>query len=211
MDTSSSNESSTRGLLSGQDGRTPRVVHPSIHSNRRFQRLKKSTYYGILLYLQEHCRQDLSDNQVAWIIYFSRNLDESQILRSIKISRDLANSEDFYRRMFSDLERIRKSVPRLEPKKLPEVRRIGTGYHDKGSLRPLHRRRNLGESVVWDEDISYLLPTHYEIRGTWITAEEVLDLIGVDLLKLMMNQLGNQKLLSFLSSFSESDLKTEVD
>lgn len=210
MDTSSFENSATRdSSYSGQDGRTPRVVHPSIHSSRGFQRLKKSTYYGILLYILENHRQDLSENQILWIIYFSRKLDESQLLRSVKISTDLIQNEEFCRRMSKDVERIRNNVPRLEPKKLPEVRRIGTGYHDKGSLRPLHERRNFGESVIWDEDISYLLPLNYDVKGTWITAVEVCDLIGIDLLRLVMNQLGIQKFQSSAASSQRVNLKTE--
>lgn len=189
MDTSSSNEHSTERLLSEQDGRTPRVVHPPKQRNRRMQKLKKSTYFGILLFLQDIHRQELSENQMAWIIYYSRNLDENQILKAVKIYSQLKTEDVFYRRMRPQIERIHSSVPRLEPKQLAEIRRIGTGYHDKGSLRPLHQRRSYGEESVWDEDISYLLPLTYELRGTWITAEEASELIGVNQIQLALGQL----------------------
>jgi len=190
VDTSSFNEHPIGGfLLSEQDGRTPRVVNPPKHRIQQIQRLKKSTYFGILIYLQDIHRQELSDPQLAWIIYYSRNLDENQILKAVKIYSQLKTEEVFYRRMKPQIDRIRGSVPRLEPKKLAEVRRIGTGYHDKGSLRPLHQRRTYGEIVVWDEDISHLLPLTYEIKGTWITAEEVTELIGVNHLSLALSQI----------------------
>jgi hypothetical protein len=189
MDTSSSDGHSTGRLLSEQDGRTPRVVNPPIHSSRQIERLKKSTYYGILIYLQDIYRQELSENQLLWIIYYSRKLDENQLLKAVNIYSQLKTEDVFYRRMRPQIERIRSSVPRLEPKQLAEVRRIGTGYHDKGSLRPLHQRRSYGELPIWDEDISYLLPLTYEIRGTWITAEEASELIGVNQIQLALGQL----------------------
>jgi len=189
MDTSSSHERSPRRLLSEQDGRTPRVVNPPLQGTRRESKLKKSTYFGILIFLQDVHRQELSDSQVAWIIYYSRKLDESQLLKAVKIYGQLKTTDVFYRRMRPQIERIRNSVPRLEPKVLAEVRRIGTGYHDKGSLRPLHQRRSYGEQSVWDEDISYLLPLTYEIKGTWITAEEATELIGVNQIQLALGQL----------------------
>jgi len=164
--------------------------------------LKKSTYYGILLYILDKHRKDLGEEQVLWVIYFSRKLEETQLSRSIKIYRDLIHSRDFFLRMSFDVERIRKKVPRLESRRPPEKRRIGTGYHDKGSLRPLHERRNLGEYGVWDEDISYLLPLDYQVRGTWLTAEEVVKLTGVDHLQLVLHQLKVENLHEVLQSFS---------
>lgn len=208
MDTSSFDKVPSGRPLSRQDGRTPRVVHPPLQRVRENPRLKKSTYYGVLLFILDKHRKDLGENQILWIIYFSRKLDESQLSRAIKIYRDLEQSESFFRRMSFDVERIRKNVPRLEPKKLPEARRIGTGYHDKGSLRPLHERRNLGEYVVWDEDISYLLPLNYQIRGTWLTAEEVVELTGVDRLHLALNQVkvvGLQEVLQSNSTVQPDD------
>jgi len=164
--------------------------------------LKKSTYYGILLYILDKHRKDLGEEQVLWVIYFSRKLEETQLSRSIKIYRDLIHSRDFFLRMSFDVERIRKKVPRLESRRPPEQHRIGTGYHDKGSLRPLHERRNLGEYGVWDEDISYLLPLDYQVRGTWLTAEEVVKLTGVDHLQLVLHQLKVENLHEVLQSFS---------
>jgi hypothetical protein len=189
MDTSSFESPPPEVLLSRQDGRTPRVVHPPKHSSRGYQRLKKSTYYGILLFILDQDRGRLSENQIVWIIYYSRKLDESQLSRAVEIYKQLKFKDSFLSRMKHDVERIRSNVPRLEPKILPEKRRIGTGYHDKGSLRPLHQRRSYGELPIWDEDISYLLPLTYEIRGTWITAEEASELIGVNQIQLALGQL----------------------
>jgi hypothetical protein len=194
MDTSSFESPPPEVLLSRQDGRTPRVVHPPKHSFRGYQRLKKSTYYGILLFILDQDRGRLSENQIVWIIYYSRKLDESQLSRAVEIYKQLKFKDSFLSRMKHDVERIRSNVPRLEPKILPEKRRIGTGYHDKGSLRPLHEKRTIGERAIWDEDIVYLLPLDYQVRGTWLTAEEVCELVGVDHLQLVLHQLKTESL-----------------
>jgi len=208
MDTSPTENVPPGRPLSRQDGRTPRVVNPPLHSSQENVRLKKSTYYGILLYILDKHRQGLSENQILWIIYYSRKLEETQFSKSIKIYNSLIQSPDFFLRMSYHVERIRKNVPRLEPKILPEQRRIGTGYHDKGSLRPLHERRNFGEYVVWDEDITYLLPFDYQVRGTWLTAEEVVELTGVDQLQLVLRQLelkNPQEVLNTLNTVTPDD------
>jgi hypothetical protein len=57
---------------------------------------------------------------------------------------------------------------------IPEPRRIGVGYRDKGSLRLQHEEHGMSpelDIVYWSEDVLVLMPEDFQPR--FITAEEV--------------------------------------
>lgn len=172
---------------------TPRSAVLPFHSQKKGN-LKKSTYCGILLYILVEYRKDLTDNQVAWIIHFSGKLSIQELLKASELSSKLITEENTLRRSQPEIERIRRNVPSLQKSKYPEKRRIGIGYRDKGALRPLFQKRELGVETFWDEDLKFLLPLSYEVVGKWITAEEVIALVGVNHFELMKNQLGENQL-----------------
>jgi hypothetical protein len=97
----------------------------------------------------------------------------------------------FFLRLEKEINRIHLSVPGQVPPRLTEKRRIGTGYHDKGSLRPLHQRRDFGEDSLYLEDVLPFIPfDQIEEEGRWITAEEVVRLAGRQSIELVAIQLG---------------------
>jgi hypothetical protein len=166
----------------GADGRHTPLGRPTDSGSRRKGILKKSTFYGILLFILTEFREELTDEQVAGIIYYSRKLSIAELLKAGKFSSQLLHEPVILRRTLPEIERIRrKQVPFLRTPHILEPRRIGIGYRDKGALRPRHRPRLVGERTFWDEDISWLLPLDFEPEGKWITADEVQSLIGNNL------------------------------
>lgn len=169
---------------------TPRSADPPFrNSSRRKGKLKKSTYYGILLYIMSEFAEDISPEQRAWIVYYSRKLSIAELLKASNFSSKLRTEQNTLQRTLNEIQRIRRRIPRLEPLNLPEGRRIGIGYRDKGALRPLHEKRVIGERCFWDEDLRAILPFSYEIEGKWITANEVNSLVGENHLELALRQL----------------------
>lgn len=151
---------------------TPASVDPPVQRHRRKGKLKKSTYFGILLYLLSEYREDLGPEQVAWIVRFQSKLRDEELLRAAQFSSKLRTEPRTLQRTQSEIERVRRNVPRLELPRLRESRRIGIGYRDKGALRPLHLRRTEGETAFWLEDLKWFLPIN-EVEGKWVSAEEV--------------------------------------
>lgn len=172
---------------------TPRPVDPPVRVHKRSGKLKKSTYYGILLYLVTEFAESLSPEQRAWIVHYSRKLSIAELLKAENFSSKLRTEEQTLKRTQNEIERIRTRIPRLENLTTPEPNRIGIGYRDKGALRPLHERREFGEISYWDEDVRIFLPYDQEIVGKWITASEVSCLVGEDLLELIARQLQEHK------------------
>jgi hypothetical protein len=127
----------------------------------------------------------LHEDQVRWIVYFGRKLSDAELLKAGKLAKQLTQSELAQRRSASEILRIFHSIPLLRKTPIPIPRRIGTGYHDKGALRPRHKPRLPGNVTFWSQDIPYFLPTEEE--GKWITSDEVFRLIGNDLLELIRN------------------------
>lgn len=194
-------------VSTGEDGRHPL---PGKRSNQGFRGLKgmrRSTRYGILLYLLSNSKKfELSENQRLWIIYYSRKFSEAELLRASDVSERLNSDSLFFLRMKKEIQETHVRVPSLNPMTLKEKRRIGIGYRDKGALRPLHQKRDLGEISLWDEDIKFLLPISYETKGSWITAKEVSSLIGVNLLSEVLYQIEKQtqSALALLSRYSRT-------
>jgi len=171
---------SNQGL--GADCRNTPHDRPSYSGSRRKGILKKSTFYGILLYILVEYREELTDQQVAGIIYYSRKLSIAELLKAGNFSSQLLKQPAILNRTRQEIERVRRTqVPFLRTPQIPEPRRIGIGYRDKGALRPRHRPRLVGERTFWDEDLSWLLPLDFEPEGKWITADEVQSLIGNNL------------------------------
>jgi len=179
------------------DGRQPPRGRPSESQTSRGGILKKSTYYGILLYILSESREDLTSEQVAWIVYYSRKLNQEQLLRAGTFSSKLRTDEETLRRTQIEIKRIRSRIPSLRNFRPKEPRRIGTGYHDKGSLRPRHRPRPEGERVFWSQDFRWMTPlTEEEIEGKWITALEVRSLVGDFLFDLIVESILRNRLQS---------------
>jgi hypothetical protein len=164
----------------GTDGRHPPRARPP-DSGRRKGNLKKSVYYGFLLFILQEFRVLLHPDQVRWIIYYGRKLSDAELLKAGKLSQQLAQSELVQRRSAREIVRIFYSIPLLRRTPIPIPRRIGTGYHDKGALRPRHKPRLPGEETFWSQDIWSFLLTEEE--GKWITSDEVFSLIGNNLLE----------------------------
>lgn len=178
----------------GQDGRNPPPGRrPRDGFTEKTKDMRESTAYGILLFfLNNTFDWPLSTGQRLWIVYRARKLSLPELLRAGQYSDLLISDEAVKQRMFRRIREIYFAVPSLDPKQIPEKRTIGIGYRDKGSLRPLHQTRTIGEEVFWDEDIAFLLPFGHEIEGKWITAEEVESLVGRDLLILAIQQIQRQ-------------------
>jgi hypothetical protein len=182
----SNHDDQPRPLLDlGTDGRHPPRATPP-NSGRR-KRLRKSVYYGYLLFILEDFRVLLHEDQVRWIIYYARRLSEAELLKAGKLATELKTSEIAQQRSASEIVRIFHTIPRLRKTFIPIPRRIGTGYHDKGALRPRHKPRLPGAETFWSQDIDLFLPTEEE--GKWITSDEVLSLIGIDLQEMIRNNL----------------------
>lgn len=196
METPISESSSPEGYsVQGRMADTPRSVGaPNPGFRQSSLGMRKSTVYGVLLFLLQHPDFELSEGQRLWIVYYARKLSEAELLKAGNTSLSLLSNELHRQRMKHEINRLHHSVPSLNPLNLPEKRRIGIGYRDKGALRPLHRPRPEGERTFWDEDILYLLPLSYEVTGKWLTADEVSSLIGVDLLNLVLQQIQKQTL-----------------
>lgn len=163
-----------------KDGRHPRPSNPQPEASTtslKGNRLRKSRYAALLLYLLSsekiEIRELVSDSKKEWILNFLGSLSEDILLRA----------HSFYLRIETD-PRVRNSLRKEIRRELasyrsppkaskPEVRRIGVGYRDKGALRPLHLKRNIGEESFWYEDVS--LWTFSNPNGReFLTAEEVL-------------------------------------
>lgn len=192
----------SQSLDSSTDGRHPLRGRPS--NPRRPQervRLKKSIYYGILLYILDEFRILLHPDQVRWIIYYSRRLSDAELQKAGRFFTKLKSEEVVLRRTSNDIGRIFKAIPLMRKTVSPEPRRIGTGYHDKGALRPRHRPRLPGDETWWNQDLEWLLPQKVE-EGKWITAEEVESQISTDFLEIIRNNILLNTQVSYLSIYS---------
>jgi len=173
---------------------TPRSIDPPVRSgSRRKTKLKKSTYYGILLYIMSEFSKDLSSEQRAWIVYYSRKLSIAELLKATNFQAKLSSEEKTLERTMHEIKRIRSRIPRLENLSLPEPNRIGIGYRDKGALRPLTKKREIGEDSFWSDDVKSVFPSLQESEGKWITANEVNSLAGDTIFELL--KLAHRRLL----------------
>ena len=108
-------------------------------------RLKKSRYFGVLLY--RNLTEKLTDQQKGFIAYYQGKLQLEELLSAWKFTRILLSDPRARSRV--RIHEIR--VPALyERAPAREKRRIGVGYRDKGTLRPLHKPGPIGERW-WSE------------------------------------------------------------
>lgn len=183
-----------------------RADHPLQRRGRR-RDLKRSIYFGILMYILRENSEQFTREQQLWIVNYSRKLFEEELLRAGNFTEKLFTDETVRQFHLKDIQRVRSTIPWIEPFNPPEAVRIGKGYTDKGALRPLHERgRLLSEIKFWDEDIPFMLPTNYTLKGEWITADEVKSLLGETIFGLVMmslNQMVNpqERILSQLQMF----------
>lgn len=146
-------------------------------------RLKKSTFLGMLLYLQKSGQ--LSEDQERYLLRLQGTVQEQELLAAIELLRHLVASPRSAARAKQDLEAARQRCPRLQAKSvLPERRRIGVGYRDKGSLRPSARPSEVPGRMWWSDDLHpALLPKFIPEEPRWITAEELFGTEGYEILQ----------------------------
>lgn len=165
------------------------------------KRLKRSTFLGYLLYLQKNNR--LVEDQQRYLLKLQSTVNEEELVASIELLRGLMQSPRSAARAEKDLQAVIQRCPRIPAKSpLPEQRRIGVGYRDKGSLRPLTRPSEEPGLMWWSDD---LLPTLLERNipeePRWITAEELFGMKGYDpIQELAMLAVLSQNLPSHLFS-----------
>jgi len=139
-------------------------------------RLRKSRWLGVLYFLvssqDPEIREQISEDHRRWILdeLAKVNIDTFatvfSIAESIEKNPRVRGSLEYY------LERELRTYRTPKTVNVPEPRRIGVGYRDKGSLRPSHKRgRDHGVEVFWSEDVPILFPENFQPR--FITAEEV--------------------------------------
>jgi len=195
---SSDHDDQPRPLLDlGTDGRHPPRARPPNSGIRKEAKLRKSVYYGFLLFILQDFRGLLHEDKVRWIIYYGRKLSDAELLKAGKLAHQLHSDELTQKRSAREIVRIFHSIPLLRQASIPIPRRIGTGYHDKGALRPRHKPRLPGIDTFWTQDLANFLPTEEE--GKWITSDEVFSLIGKDLLEMIRNNLLQNRTRTILA------------
>jgi len=208
---SDSLRSKRRSSLQRRMADTPHGAHHPTRKTGRRKELKRSIYYGTLLYILRTEVDRLTPEQQSWIARYSLKLEEQELERAGRHAELLLRDSKVQYFHVRDILRVRSSIPWIEPFNPPESVRIGKGYTDKGALRPLHERgRQLSEIKFWDADIPFMLPTFYTVKGEWITADEVKSLLGETVFGLVMmslNQMVNpaSTLLSQLQMIQSRD------
>lgn len=152
-----------------QPAEPPRSVPRASHKEERRQ--KKSVFLGYLLYLQREKR--LGEGQERYLLQLQAKVNLEELLSAVKLMQALAQSPRSAARAEQDLKAVQSRTPSLPAKStLPEQRRIGVGYRDKGSLRPKHKPRPEAGVAFWSEDLP-LLEKNTPEEPRWITAEEL--------------------------------------
>ena len=146
----------------------PHSVSRASHEERR---QKRSTFLGYLLYLQRQKR--LGEGQERYLLQLQSKVNLDELQAAVRLMMALAQSPRSAARAEQDLRAIQSRTPNLPAKSiLPEQRRIGVGYRDKGSLRPKHKPRPEAGVAWWSEDLP-LLEKNTPEEPRWITAEEL--------------------------------------
>jgi hypothetical protein len=140
-------------------------------SQKRERRQARAVFLGYLFYLQRQRR--LSEDQERYLLELQRKVRMEELQRSIKLLEGLLSSPRSAARAEQDLRSVQLRCPRLQAKSvLPERRRIGVGYRDKGSLRAQHQPAPIAGRMWWSEDLP-LLESNRPEEPRWITAEEL--------------------------------------
>jgi len=151
-----------------QPAEPPRSISRALPRERR---QKKSVFLGYLLYLQREKR--LGEGQERYLLQLQAKVNLDELLSAVKLMQALAQSSRSAARAEQDLQAVQSRTPSLPAKStLPEQRRIGVGYRDKGSLRPKHKPRPEAGLSFWSEDLP-LLEKNTPEEPRWITAEEL--------------------------------------
>lgn len=103
----------------------------------RGTRFKKSTRLALFLYIQAHYQLD--SRQLEYIAHFQAKLNLDEIQSALKFVHSLTTNPRTRARMqigeHHTVSHNVRQVPFSRPRpKLPQQRRIGVGYRDKGSL-----------------------------------------------------------------------------
>lgn len=156
---------------SGQTHRSAEPPHSVTRSDSKIKRLKTSTFLGYLLFLQRN--KSLSEDQERFLLKLQAKVKFEELQSAILLLQKLLASPRAAARSKEDLELALRKCGRLPAKSSrPEVRRIGVGYRDKGSLRPKHKPPAVPGLMWWSEDIDPAL-LHKPEEPCWITAEEL--------------------------------------
>jgi len=179
------------GSSLGRSADTPHGVdHPVQRLRSERKPLKRSIYFGFLMYILRVEFDQLTREQQHWIVSFAQKCSDEELFRAGKLAFALLSDEKIRLFHARDIQRVRRSIPWLERFQSPEAVRIGKGYTDKGALRPYHERgRSLSQIKFWDADIVFMLPFDYQVKGDWLTADEASSLVGESLFELVLNQL----------------------
>lgn len=169
--------------------------------------LKKERFAGLLIYIMSSRElwilELLSSDHRLWIKDFLGKVPEDLLLKSysfaVKIHSNKRVRNSLRNEIVKELQTFR---PRITPS-IPTPRRIGVGYRDKGALRPLHQKRNVGAESFWWDDVKHLLPADVPPpENGFITAEEVLSLgINPDHYLLVLQQVSVMASFETLSNF----------
>lgn len=147
--------------------------HVPRNSKGERPRIRRSTRLAYLFLLEEEGY--LSPGQIRFLVQLQASVNWSELERAQRLYLELKSSPRSRARSLGERVQVFRTTPALEAKSAGgEIRRIGVGYRDKGSLRPLHERgRNEGVAVLgWSEDLAPFLLFKVE-EPRWITTEEV--------------------------------------
>lgn len=182
--------------LAEQCADTPRLAARSSNlRKKKEERLKPSTYLGMLLFLSE--QKQLVEDQLRFVRKLQGKLRFSELEKAIELCKKLKESPRSAARARVELERLTRECPRISSKSIiPEQRRIGVGYKDKGALRLSHEDHDAPSRSWWSEDIEFLLLDKPE-EPTWITSEQ---LFGMD----QKNDMQRLIMLQFIQNCSST-------
>lgn len=170
---------------SGMEAELPRPVKRTnkVVNLQEWSKTPNSIRLGLYLMAFEEI-EDLRSEISVSIDQLQSRLSEEEILKGYRFFDLLSKDTEVLRRTRPLLRRALSEMNRDRPI-LKETRRIGIGYRDKGSLRPVHKPRPEGSISCWNEDILFLLPFDPEFEARMITLEEVRSAVGYDILELL--------------------------
>jgi len=120
-------------------------------------------------------REKLSDDHRLWIKDLLASIAIATFPNILHHAEEINSNPRIRGSYWNHIQKELRTYRTPKTVHIPEPRRIGVGYRDKGSLRPSHKRgRDHGEIVFWSEDLPLLFPEDFEPR--FITAEEVCSL-----------------------------------
>jgi len=139
--------------------------------------LRKSRYGGLLIYLltsaDPDIREQMTKDRKQWMLDFVGRLSIENLLKAYSFASEIRHSTRVRNSLKKEIIRELQSHRSPGIVRVPDPRRIGVGYRDKGALRPLHQKRNVGADALWWDDVKHLLPSMSPPENGWITAEEV--------------------------------------